>query len=50
MPIDYEKLLALDIPPVEHSYGPKDVMLYALIPDADERRYFLTHGVPRRLH
>jgi acyl dehydratase len=30
MPIVYEKLLALDIPAVEHSYGPKDVMLYAL--------------------
>jgi acyl dehydratase len=30
MAIVYEKLLALDIPPVEHSYGPKDVMLYAL--------------------
>lgn len=30
MAIDYEKLLALDIPPVEHSYGPKDCMLYAL--------------------
>jgi acyl dehydratase len=30
MPIVYEKLLALDIPLVEHSYGPKDCMLYAL--------------------
>ena len=30
MPIVYEKLLALQIPPVEHSYGPKDCMLYAL--------------------
>lgn len=30
MPIVPEKLLALDIPPVEQSYGPKDVMLYAL--------------------
>jgi acyl dehydratase len=30
MPIVYEKLLALKIPPVEHSYGPKDCMLYAL--------------------
>jgi acyl dehydratase len=30
MPISYESLLALDIPPVEHAYGPKDVMLYAL--------------------
>jgi len=30
MAIVYEKLLALDIPPVEHSYGPKDCMLYAL--------------------
>jgi acyl dehydratase len=30
MPIDYDKLLALDIAAVEHSYGPKDVMLYAL--------------------
>jgi acyl dehydratase len=30
MPIIYEKLMALDIPPVEHAYGPKDCMLYAL--------------------
>jgi acyl dehydratase len=30
MPIVYEKLLALKIPEVEHSYGPKDCMLYAL--------------------
>jgi len=30
MPLDYEKLLALKIPDVEHSYGPKDCMLYAL--------------------
>jgi acyl dehydratase len=30
MPIVYEKLLALDIPAVEHTYGPKDCMLYAL--------------------
>jgi acyl dehydratase len=30
MAIVLDKLLALDIPPVEHSYGPKDVMLYAL--------------------
>jgi acyl dehydratase len=30
MPISYEKLLALDIPEVEHSYGAKDCMLYAL--------------------
>jgi len=30
MAIAHEKLLSLDIPPVEHSYGPKDVMLYAL--------------------
>jgi acyl dehydratase len=30
MPIVYEKLLALQIPPVEHAYGPKDCMLYAL--------------------
>ena len=28
--IVYEKLLALKIPEVEHSYGPKDCMLYAL--------------------
>ena len=26
----YDRLLALQIPPVEHSYGPKDCMLYAL--------------------
>ena len=30
MPIVYEKLLALKIPDVEHTYGPKDCMLYAL--------------------
>jgi acyl dehydratase len=30
MPIVYEKLLALKIPDVEHGYGPKDCMLYAL--------------------
>jgi acyl dehydratase len=30
MPLDPEKLLALKIPDVEHSYGPKDCMLYAL--------------------
>jgi acyl dehydratase len=30
MTIVYEKLLALKIPEVEHSYGPKDCMLYAL--------------------
>jgi acyl dehydratase len=30
MTIQYDKLLALKIPEVEHSYGPKDCMLYAL--------------------
>jgi acyl dehydratase len=30
MAIVYEKLLALQIPLVEHSYGPKDCILYAL--------------------
>jgi acyl dehydratase len=30
MPLDREKLLALIIPAVEHSFGPKDCMLYAL--------------------
>src|SRR5262249_60860778 len=30
MTIDYDKLLALKIPDVEQSYGPKDCMLYAL--------------------
>jgi len=30
MAIVYDKLLALKIPDVEHSYGPKDTMLYAL--------------------
>ncbi len=30
MPIVYEKLLAQKIAPVEHAYGPKDCMLYAL--------------------
>ena len=30
MPLDYEKLLALKIPDVEHDYGPRDCILYAL--------------------
>ncbi len=30
MPLNAEKLLVLQIPDVEHSYGPKDCMLYAL--------------------
>jgi acyl dehydratase len=30
MPLDPDKLLALDIPAVEQAYGPKDCMLYAL--------------------
>jgi acyl dehydratase len=30
MTIVYDKLMALDIPPAEQSYGPKDCMLYAL--------------------
>jgi acyl dehydratase len=30
MTIVYEKLMALEIPPAEQSYGPKDCMLYAL--------------------
>ena len=30
MPIVYEKLLALNIPEVEQTYGPKDAILYAL--------------------
>src|SRR5579885_692578 len=30
MPIVYDQLLALDIPAVEHAYGPKDCILYAL--------------------
>jgi acyl dehydratase len=30
MPIVYDKLLALKIPEIEHSYGAKDCMLYAL--------------------
>lgn len=30
MPLDADKLLALDIPDVEHSYGEKDCILYAL--------------------
>jgi acyl dehydratase len=30
VPIDYEKLLTLKIPEVEHVYGPKDCILYAL--------------------
>jgi acyl dehydratase len=30
MTIVYDKLMALDIPPAEQNYGPKDCMLYAL--------------------
>ena len=30
MPLNAEKLLALQIPEVEHTYGPKDCILYAL--------------------
>ena len=30
MPVNLEKLLTHKVPPVEHSYGPKDVILYAL--------------------
>ncbi len=30
MTIVYEKLMALDIPAAEQTYGPKDCMLYAL--------------------
>lgn len=30
MPLDLDKLPSLKIPPVEHSYGPKDCILYAL--------------------
>ncbi|HET9904129.1 MAG TPA: MaoC/PaaZ C-terminal domain-containing protein [Xanthobacteraceae bacterium] len=30
MPINYEKLMALDIPPVEQTYTSRDTMLYAL--------------------
>lgn len=30
MPLDPDKLLALKIPDVEHSYGPRDCILYAL--------------------
>jgi len=30
MPIDPEKLLALDLPPIEHTYTAKDCILYAL--------------------
>ena len=30
MPLNAEKLLVLQIPDVEHTYGPKDCMLYAL--------------------
>jgi acyl dehydratase len=30
MPLDPEKLLALDLPPIEHTYAAKDCILYAL--------------------
>jgi len=30
MPLDPHKLLALDLPPIEHTYGAKDCILYAL--------------------
>jgi acyl dehydratase len=28
--LDYKKLMALDLEPIEHAYGPKDCILYAL--------------------
>ncbi len=28
--LDYDKLMALDLEPIEHTYGPKDCILYAL--------------------
>jgi acyl dehydratase len=30
MSLDHQKLLALDLAPIEHTYGPKDCILYAL--------------------
>jgi acyl dehydratase len=30
MALDYKKLLALDLPPIEHTFGPRDCILYAL--------------------
>ena len=30
MPLDYKNLMALNLAPIEHSYGPKDCILYAL--------------------
>lgn len=30
MPLDYARVMALDIPPVEHSFSEKDTILYAL--------------------
>ena len=30
MPLNPNKLLALDLPAIEHAYGPKDCILYAL--------------------
>ena len=30
MPLNPDKLLELDIPDIEHTYGPKDCILYAL--------------------
>ena len=30
MPLDRDKLLALDLPPIEHTYGARDCILYAL--------------------
>jgi acyl dehydratase len=30
MPLDAQKLLALDLPPIEHTYGARDCILYAL--------------------
>ena len=30
MAIVYDKLMALEVPPAEQSYGPKDCILYAL--------------------
>jgi acyl dehydratase len=30
MPLNAEKVLTLDLPPIEHTYGPRDCILYAL--------------------
>jgi len=47
MAIVYEKLMALDVPAAEQTYGPKDCMLYALGIGLGHERY---PNVPRNVN